>query len=127
MAEQTRRSFLQNPLRSCNDNPFVCKEKARRVGQHSRSLCLESACTKCFPSVKALCGPNGKEKIFGDTDPFQFKCPVPGVLAEGSTQTGCCGGVLLQNAGEFGSSVCFLDGFGPIWLCLKAYSFGGFK
>ncbi|CAL1130744.1 unnamed protein product [Cladocopium goreaui] len=32
------------------------------------------------------------EKIFGDTDPFQFKCPVPGVLAEGSGTTSCCGG-----------------------------------
>lgn len=32
------------------------------------------------------------EKIFGDTDPFKFKCPVPGVLAEGSGISSCCGG-----------------------------------
>ncbi|CAK9031258.1 unnamed protein product [Durusdinium trenchii] len=32
------------------------------------------------------------ERMFGDTDPFQFKCPVPGVLAEGSNIHSCCGG-----------------------------------
>ncbi|CAJ1378279.1 unnamed protein product [Effrenium voratum] len=32
------------------------------------------------------------EKLFGDTDPFQFKCPVPGILAEGHDNASCCGG-----------------------------------
>ena len=30
------------------------------------------------------------ESEFGDTDPFQFKCPVPGVIAGGADNMTCC-------------------------------------